>query len=57
MQFSGYNEKFRKEVLRSDIEAYERIKRDIKEGKRPLYRKNGKAKKNGSKKKYENILV
>ena len=38
MQFSGYKEKFRKEVLRSAIEAYGRIKREVREGKRPLYR-------------------
>ena len=38
MQFSGYNEKFRKEVLRSAIEAYKRIKRDVREGKKMLYR-------------------
>ena len=38
MQFSGYHEKFRKEILRSAIKAYENIKNDVSEGKRPLYR-------------------
>ena len=38
MQFSGYNEEFRKDVVRSAITAYEKIKRRVEKGERPLYR-------------------
>ena len=38
MQFSGYKEEFRKEIVRSAINAYQKIKRKVKKGKRPLYR-------------------
>ena len=38
MQFSGYSEGFRKEIVRSAIKAYQKIKRQVRKGKRPLYR-------------------
>ena len=38
MQFSGYNEEFRKDVVRPAITAYEKIKRRVEKGERPLYR-------------------
>ena len=38
LQFSGYNEKIRKDILRSAIIAYERIQKSVKKGERPLYR-------------------
>ena len=38
MQFSGYSEEFRREIVRSAIKAYQKIKRQVRKGKRPLYR-------------------
>ena len=38
MQFSGYDEAMRKEVLRSAIKAYENIKEKVRKKERPLYR-------------------
>ena len=38
MQYSGYQEKFRSEIVRSAINAYLKIKRQVRKGKRPLYR-------------------
>ena len=38
LQYSGYNEQFRKEIVRSAINAYEKIKRKVRKGERPLYR-------------------
>ena len=38
MQFSGYEEKIRKEVVRSALTAYERIKKKVEKRERPLYK-------------------
>ena len=38
LQFSGYGEKFIKEIVRSAINAFEKIKRRVKKGERPFYR-------------------
>ena len=38
LQFSGYDQKFREEVLRSALQAHENIKKAVDKGKRPLYR-------------------
>ena len=38
MQYSGYKEKVRKDVLKSAITAYENIKKEVERGERPLYR-------------------
>ena len=38
MQFSGYDEKFRREIVSSAMNAYEKIKRKVSKGERPLYR-------------------
>lgn len=38
MQYSGYNKKFRIEVLRSALKAYENIKKLDSSGERPMYR-------------------
>ena len=38
MQFSGYEEKIRKEIVRSALTAYERIKKKVEKKERPLYR-------------------
>ena len=38
LQFSGYNEKIRKDIVKSAITAYERIQKSVKKGERPLYR-------------------
>ena len=38
LQFSGYDQRFREEVLRSALQAYENIKRAVEKGQRPLYR-------------------
>ena len=38
MQFSGYEEDFRMDVVRSAIKAYEKIKCKVQKGERPLYR-------------------
>ena len=39
LQFSGYSEQFRKQVVRSAIIAHERIKEKVENGERPLYRR------------------
>ena len=39
MQYSGYNQRFRSETLRSALKAYEEIKRKDSEGLKPMYRK------------------
>ena len=45
MQYSGYKEGFRREVVRSAISAYERIQEKVIKKERPLYRtKNWKQK-------------
>ena len=38
MQFSGYEESIRKEIVRSALTAYERIKKKVEKKERPLYR-------------------
>ena len=38
MQFSGYEETVRKEIVRSAIKAYESINKKVAEKERPLYR-------------------
>ena len=38
MQFSGYSKGFRNEIVKSAISAYQKIKRQVRKGKRPLYR-------------------
>ena len=38
MQFSGYEEKVRKEIVRSAISAYEKIRKKVEMKERPLYR-------------------
>ena len=38
LQFSGYSEQFRKQVLKSAITAYKRIMDQVEKGDRPLYR-------------------
>ena len=38
MQFSGYNQKFRREVVLSALKAYDDIYRKVDNGERPLYR-------------------
>ena len=38
MQFSGYGKEFRSEIVKSAISAYQKIKRQVRKGKRPLYR-------------------
>ena len=38
MQYSGYSEEFRKDIVRSAISAYEKIKGKVERGERPLYR-------------------
>ena len=38
LQFSGYEQRFREEVLKSAIHAYENIKSEVEQNKRPLYR-------------------
>ena len=38
LQFSGYKERFRKEIVNSAINAYEKIKRRVENGERPMYR-------------------
>ena len=38
MQYSGYRENERKQVLRSAINAYVNIKKEVQEGERPMYR-------------------
>ena len=45
MQFSGYDKKFRFEVVRSAMEAYKRIKALDQEGVRPMYKDKGLKKK------------
>ena len=39
LQFSGYDEKFRKQALRSAAKAYNKIKDKVRKGERPLYRR------------------
>ena len=39
LQFSGYNKRFRFEIVNSAINAYNVIKQQVNEGKRPMYRK------------------
>ena len=39
MQYSGYNQRFRSETLRSTLKAYDEIKRKDSEGIEPMYRK------------------
>ena len=39
LQFSGYDEQFRQQVLRSAAKAYRKIKGKVRRGERPLYRK------------------
>ena len=38
MQFSGYSEELRKDIVKSATTAYEKIKRRVEKGERPLYR-------------------
>ena len=38
MQFSGYEQKFREEVLRSALTAYERMREKDEKGEKPIYR-------------------
>ena len=38
MQFSGYEKKFRAEIIRSALNAYEKLRRAETDGERPLYR-------------------
>ena len=53
MQFSGYSEGFRREIVRSAIKAYQKIKRQVRKGKRPLYRTKEWKKKERAKEKRE----
>ena len=39
MQSSGYKHKFRFEIIKSSIDAYEKINKDVNQGLRPLHRK------------------
>ena len=39
LQFSGYNKRFRFEVINSAINAYSEIEAQVRDGKRPMYRK------------------
>ena len=38
LQFSGYQEGFRREIVKSALNAYEKIKRKVEKGERPMYR-------------------
>ena len=38
LQYSGYNERFRRDIVRSAISAHEKIKSKVERGERPLYR-------------------
>ena len=39
MQFSGYHQRFRYEIVKSALNAYQKIKTEVNEGIRPMYRK------------------
>ena len=38
MQFSGYRQKFRREIIKSALAAFERMKEEERKGERPIYR-------------------
>ena len=38
LQFSGYQERFRREIVKSALNVYEKIKRKVEKGERPMYR-------------------
>ena len=39
MQYSGYGQKFRAEIIRSALTAYKTVREEDEKGKKPLYRK------------------